>query len=310
LLLQDDEPDEDIEEEAEFVSGPTETEHDIKFKDGEEPPEEDEDVEEPDEDIEEEAEFVSGPGENEHDIKFKDPKDDHKDDKPEDNEEPEEPEDVEDEAEFVSGPGENEHDIKFKDPTDDDAKEPDENEDPDAPKEPDDIEAEADFVSGPKDKDHDIKYKEPEPAVPQWQPKPRPPPEPIEFPPKEQTLFEKNKEEKISPTKRYAKKPCTRTVLIPFVIPWEQSAAKQTQHGMGAFGKGRNPFTKVDQGAKELKQGTIHSESTLTLFTQCTNLASRKGEHSFGAHRSQVGIVVDHHDFETNNMVRHKLISA
>lgn len=42
---------------------------------------------------------------------------------------------------------------------------------------------------------------------PKWVPPPRTPPEPYEFPPEEKKLCDILKEEKIPPTKRYAKKP-------------------------------------------------------------------------------------------------------
>ena len=45
-----------------------------------------------------------------------------------------------------------------------------------------------------------------------------------------------------------------RDVFIPFEIPWEQTPAKETQAGMGAFGHQREQNVKVDHGEKPLVQ--------------------------------------------------------
>lgn len=50
-----------------------------------------------------------------------------------------------------------------------------------------------------------------------------------------------------------------RAVNIPFVIPWEQTPAKETQAGMGAFGHQRTENTKIDQGAHPLVQVIVKS---------------------------------------------------
>uniref|UniRef100_A0A1I7VPZ0 Splicing factor 3B subunit 2 n=1 Tax=Loa loa TaxID=7209 RepID=A0A1I7VPZ0_LOALO len=81
----------------------------------------------------------------------------------------------------------------------------------------------------------------------QWIPPPRPPPEPYEMPPEEKKLADILKEEKIPPTKRYARRPQHLDVFIPFEIPWENLPALQTQEGMGAFGHTRDANIKVDQ---------------------------------------------------------------
>lgn len=89
------------------------------------------------------------------------------------------------------------------------------------------------------------------------------------MPPNEKTLCEILKEEKISPTKRYAKKfqpkysfikklkMDFRVVTIPFIIPWEQTASLQTQNGMNAFGAIRDPNIHINEGQIKLIQVII-----------------------------------------------------
>jgi hypothetical protein len=103
-------------------------------------------------------------------------------------------------------------------------------------------------------------------------------------------------------------------VLIPFVIPWEQSAALQTQTGMGAFGQPRDAHIRIDQGNKLLTQvsrltnrfifqGAVHSESVLTMFSESNKFASQSGgEIAFGAHRKNVSKVIDNHDFDDSKV--------
>ncbi|VDN43057.1 unnamed protein product [Gongylonema pulchrum] len=80
------------------------------------------------------------------------------------------------------------------------------------------------------------------------------------MPPDEKKLCDILKEEKIPPTRRYAKKPKHLDVLIPFKIPWEHLPALQTQVGMGAFGHARDANIKVDHGSKELVQVSERSK--------------------------------------------------
>ncbi|VDL73491.1 unnamed protein product, partial [Nippostrongylus brasiliensis] len=159
---------------------------------------------------------------------------------------------------------------------------------------------EADFtIPSPKQKKHKKKPKEkdPLPKKPTWVP-PIKAQEPIPMPPKEPTLAERNKEERIPPTRRYAKKPRSHEVYIPFVIPWEQTPALITQEGMGAFGKPRDANIKVSQGSKELKQGALESETVLPLLNDRRGLANRSGMLPFGNRRLNVGSTVDNHNYQ------------
>lgn len=79
-----------------------------------------------------------------------------------------------------------------------------------------------------------------------------------------------------------------KKIVIPYVLPWESRPAKETQHGMKAFGTGRNVFTKIDTGSKEMPTDkALKSESTLTLLTDNTNLATQHGI-KIGAFRDNV----------------------
>ncbi|VDK49578.1 unnamed protein product, partial [Anisakis simplex] len=144
-------------------------------------------------------------------------------------------------------------------------------------------------------------YELQKPEKPKWVPPPRTPPEPYEFPPEEKKLCDVLKEEKIPPTKRYAKKPKELDVYIPFVIPWEQWPCIQSQEGMGAFGKPRDAYTKIEHGSKPLVQGDLHSETINPLLSQDTG-ASSKGMMPFGAYRRNVSSVIDNHDFDTSKL--------
>ncbi|VDO55267.1 unnamed protein product [Brugia timori] len=136
---------------------------------------------------------------------------------------------------------------------------------------------------------------------PQWIPPPRPPPEPYEMPPDEKKLADILKEEKIPPTKRYARKPQHLDVFIPFEIPWENLPALQTQEGMGAFGHTRGASIKVDQGSKHLVQGDLHSETLIPLFSQAVG-DNRSGMLPFGSYRRNVSDVIDNHKFDESKV--------
>ncbi|VDK22241.1 unnamed protein product [Anisakis simplex] len=90
-----------------------------------------------------------------------------------------------------------------------------------------------------------------------------------------------------------------KDVYIPFVIPWEQWPCIQSQEGMGAFGKPRDAYTKIEHGSKPLVQGDLHSETINPLLSQDTG-ASSKGMMPFGAYRRNVSSVIDNHDFDTS----------
>ncbi|KAI6205359.1 hypothetical protein M3Y94_00783200 [Aphelenchoides besseyi] len=138
---------------------------------------------------------------------------------------------------------------------------------------------------------------EPEaPVKPKWIRPPLPQPDVYEMPPKEKSLFEILKEEKIAPTKRYAKKPKELDTFIPFVVPWEQSPALITQEGMGAFGARRNPHMNIKPGV---------SDKLLTLFEEgCKTAASQKGEHAFGSQRNNYATIVDSHHYESDSKLK------
>ncbi|VDK75606.1 unnamed protein product, partial [Onchocerca ochengi] len=138
-------------------------------------------------------------------------------------------------------------------------------------------------------------------SKPQWIPPPRPPPEPYLMPPEEKKLADILKEEKIPPTKRYARKPQHLDVFIPFEIPWENLPALQTQEGMGAFGHTRGANIKVDQGSKDLVQGDLHSETVIPLFSQAVG-DNRSGMLPFGSYRRNISDVIDHHRFDESKL--------
>lgn len=93
------------------------------------------------------------------------------------------------------------------------------------------------------------------------------------MPPEERHLWEIGREEVSHgnrPAKMYAKKERTYGVFyiqkianyfrsrdsieMPFVLPWENCAALQSQTGMNAFGRQRDPKIAIDQGHIELVQ--------------------------------------------------------
>ncbi|EJW81061.1 hypothetical protein WUBG_08031, partial [Wuchereria bancrofti] len=184
-------------------------------------------------------------------------------------------------------------------------KEPDESEEPDevsetsftVPELPIENENENNENVSPKRKPKQKKKK----SKPQWIPPPRPQPEPYEMPPKEKKLADILKEEKIPPTKRYARKPQHLDVFIPFEIPWENSPALQTQEGMGAFGHTRGANIKVDQGSKHLVQGDLHSETLIPLFSQAVG-DNRSGMLPFGSYRRNVSDIIDNHKFDESKI--------
>jgi len=88
-------------------------------------------------------------------------------------------------------------------------------------------------------------------------------------------------------------------------LPWENCPIYQTQVGMSAFGKQRDPNIRIDNGNKELVQGNLKSETVLPLFEEnMKNFPSQKGLTSFGAHRKNVGKVVDSHEYESSDKVK------
>ncbi|MFH4976333.1 hypothetical protein AB6A40_003042 [Gnathostoma spinigerum] len=140
-----------------------------------------------------------------------------------------------------------------------------------------------------------------QPKKPKWTPRPATPPEPYEFPPEEKKLADILKEEKIPPTKRYARKPKELDVHIPFVIPWEQWPAIMTQEGMGAFGKPRDPFIKIDEGRNKLVQGEVPSETVIPLASTPVS-AGRSGMLPFGAYRRNVADIIDSHEYDDSKL--------
>lgn len=58
-------------------------------------------------------------------------------------------------------------------------------------------------------------------------------------------------------------------MYIPFLIPWENLPAIQTQEGMGAFGKVRDPLIKIDQGSKTLVQVPLYFDNAVNPFVFC-----------------------------------------
>ncbi|KAE9550260.1 hypothetical protein FO519_006538 [Halicephalobus sp. NKZ332] len=137
------------------------------------------------------------------------------------------------------------------------------------------------------------------PPKPKWIPPPRPPVEVIPQFVKEKTICEILKEEKVDPKKRYARKVEHVDTNIPFVIPWEQSAALQSQAGMKSFGGKRDPNDKIEV---KIKEGKLKSESTLPLWEDGAKTnATQKGQNPFGGHRKNVGNVVDNHEFKSDS---------
>ena len=140
-----------------------------------------------------------------------------------------------------------------------------------------------------------------------WIPPPRPPPEAIEMPPEERHLWEIGREEVSHgnrPAKMYAKKGRANSIDMPFVLPWEATPALQTQTGMGAFGTQRDPKIQVDQGHIELVQGALKSETVLPLFEESERAIASQNDRPtfpFGAHRRNVGKVVDSHEYESDD---------
>ncbi|VDN06961.1 unnamed protein product [Thelazia callipaeda] len=125
------------------------------------------------------------------------------------------------------------------------------------------------------------------------------------MPPQERRLADILKEEKIPPTKRYAKKPKHLDVFIPFEIPWEHLPSLQTQQGMGAFGHYRDANMKVNQGSKRLIQGNLHSETVIPLFSQAVG-NDQSGMLPFGSYRRNISDVIDHHDFDDSKTTQIK----
>uniref|UniRef100_A0A0N5ADM7 Microtubule-actin cross-linking factor 1 n=1 Tax=Syphacia muris TaxID=451379 RepID=A0A0N5ADM7_9BILA len=136
---------------------------------------------------------------------------------------------------------------------------------------------------------------------PSWEPPPPLPQEKYDFPPDEKRLCDILKEEKIPPTKRYAKKPRKFDVLIPCKIPWEFWPCIQSQEGMRAFGCQRDPYIKVDHGAKKLVQGEVHSETIIPLLSQAKSVP-KDGMLPFGAYRRNISTVIDNHDFDDSKI--------
>uniref|UniRef100_A0A915JQH2 Uncharacterized protein n=1 Tax=Romanomermis culicivorax TaxID=13658 RepID=A0A915JQH2_ROMCU len=82
-----------------------------------------------------------------------------------------------------------------------------------------------------------------------------------------------------------------KRVVIPYVLPWENRPAIQNQHGMGAFGTGRNVTTKVEKGTKDFQikypETALKSENIIPLLNDNVNLATQKG-YRLGGFRDQV----------------------
>ncbi|OZC09049.1 hypothetical protein X798_03980 [Onchocerca flexuosa] len=185
----------------------------------------------------------------------------------------------------------------------------------DEPEEPDENseisstvpESPTDNKASPEDKENVPRKKRPrqrkKKSKPQWIPPPRPPPEPYIMPPEEKKLVDILKEEKIPPTKRYARKPQHLDVFIPFEIPWENLPALQTQEGMGSFGHTRGASIKVDQGSKDLVQGDLHSETVIPLFSQAVG-DNRSGMLPFGSYRRNIS------DLKESNRLIPKLMQG
>lgn len=75
--------------------------------------------------------------------------------------------------------------------------------------------------------------------------------------PKEKSLVETLREgvrDGIAPVKMYKKKPKELATFIPFIVPWENTPALESQEGMGAFGAKRNPHLNISEGHIKLKQ--------------------------------------------------------
>uniref|UniRef100_A0A0K0ED61 INCENP_ARK-bind domain-containing protein n=1 Tax=Strongyloides stercoralis TaxID=6248 RepID=A0A0K0ED61_STRER len=124
----------------------------------------------------------------------------------------------------------------------------------------------------------------------------------IPMPPKEKTLCEILKEEKISPTKRYARRVRENQIKLPIDVPFEQRPARESQVGMGAFGGRRNASLKIKHGDKELVQGLVHSETVIPLLSSTTSeMASQSGMKSFGFSRPIVDKVQDSHKYGSDN---------
>ncbi|KAH7719863.1 I-connectin, partial [Aphelenchoides avenae] len=152
----------------------------------------------------------------------------------------------------------------------------------------------------PKKEKKEKAPKEPPPKR-RWVPPPRPVEVVVAPPPDEKRLCDILREEKINPIKHYAKKPNHIETAIPFVIPWEQSAALVTQEGMGAFGTPRHNAIHIDDGHVELKQGALKSDTVLPLWEDhYRHSETQKGMTSFGSHKKNVGNVIDHHKYESD----------
>uniref|UniRef100_A0A914DYD4 Uncharacterized protein n=1 Tax=Acrobeloides nanus TaxID=290746 RepID=A0A914DYD4_9BILA len=133
-----------------------------------------------------------------------------------------------------------------------------------------------------------------------WKPKPRPPPEPILVPPQEEKkIWEILREEKISPTKRYVRKRrIHHEIIIPLIIPWEYLPTKESQAGMGAFGRIRDPNIRINNGNLMPKQGSLKSETVLPLFEETIKKQSYATDYiMWGSIRKNVGKVVDNHKY-------------
>jgi len=67
-----------------------------------------------------------------------------------------------------------------------------------------------------------------------------------------------------------------KRVVIPYVLPWESRPTVQNQQGMNAFGTGRNVFTRVQLGQKELpRDAALKSESVVPRLHDNVDLATQ-----------------------------------
>lgn len=94
-----------------------------------------------------------------------------------------------------------------------------------------------------------------------------------------------------------------KRIVIPYVLPWESRPAKETQHGMKAFGTGRNVFTQIDKGSKQMPTDkAMKSESTLPLLADNSNLATQSGMSCFGGFRENISHFVSSKEMDKEKL--------
>lgn len=77
-----------------------------------------------------------------------------------------------------------------------------------------------------------------------------------------------------------------KRIVIPFVLPWESCAAKESQKGMGSFGTIKNPVVHT-VGGKELPNKQ-ESEGIIPLASATNRFASQKNSGGFGQRRYNI----------------------